>query len=875
MTSTEIHGPGPTAASSQTASAQGADAPSQLVRRRGCFGTIISGGCGCTAFLAGAALAIAVAAPQLLSGQAADVLESHLESRIEGDVNIYDLELHWTEFQRARRVTVHTLGDGAGGDSEEGDDAGRGDSVAEFSLRFPSLLDLLTEPSAEWNFKVTDGKFTARVDEDGTSDLGRCLGLGPADGCSEIVALLGALGDVTRTAGDDDDADLDQRSVTTVVNTSSIQFIDMASGTGTDREEATLSGFFMTARKSRVGFQVEVKEALVEHSVDQTAQLSLALNFGGSGESRVGGAAQLRSGQLKADPIPLSTLRLLGIAPRQGGTAGDQRGGPGFGGQADAVDFYGPIGATLVDGVERFFEKGASLDVAYGPSEGEADGPRQLAIDVAGDYGEFHVSATHDGQWLVGTRKGNGEAALTGGFRLAGGALGSAIEMLAPPAGIEVRDEARNANWYLQSDRFQIPLSARDLSAWSFFGGAAAEAAGAGVGNVPERLRARGADWSRAVARAMRRSEAEIKLYSQGVNAAKLVLIPSHPDYQRAYDRLDWTHKLTNLTLSGELGASISSRWKVGQSAIASAVLDLTVPGAALTPGDDLVPRLNVELPAVSVSLVKAATLLPDELAFLLPKRFDRLDLQGLALPQLLAVRGTPRRPQDAPIRVSATMDTTDLVEGTYERGTMTIPRATLLAPLGSDFCERVIKGYMPWFDAVEPRGDGSLKFELRDYSFSMGGEEFKQNGEVILRSDPLRVRLLPEIARKLRASESERVGQDDDGSGLMAWTPLPTRLTLDGLRVGYTGVELPLSDDYVARLDGSFYRGDGNFSLNGLVESHFIQGPEGDDALWMIAINGTATKDGATAQVTFDPGTIDPKAITDLMRRATELGDK
>ncbi len=865
--------PNPTSASGPQVPGQSAEAPSQLVRRRGCFGTIISGGCGCTAFLAGAALAIALAAPQLLSGVAADVIENGLEDSFDADVSVYDLELHWTEFQRARRVTVRTWPD-----EGEGENAEQGEVVAAFGLRFPSLLDLLTGPGAEWNFKVTDAKFTARVDEDGTSDLGRCLGMEAADGRSEIVALLGALGEMTAPSDEGNSV----RSVTTTINTSSVQFIDMASGTGTDREEATISNFTFKSRKSRVGYQVELSDALVAHSIDQRAKVSFELKFGGASESPSGHSGMLRSAAIQADPVPLSVLRLMGFVPRQAALPAGLRGnGPrgraAFAGQADAADFYRPMGEELLGSLQTFFEEGASLDLAYGLGDAAADGPRQLSVHSVGNYGEFHVSATHDGSWLKGSRTAGGDAALQGRFRLASGTLGGIFGQLAPPEGIEIRDVEPLADWHLQSDQYQIPLGALDFSVSGIFGGEpSAEARGGG--GAPGLAAARAArmdSWSRHLARAMRRSIAEIVLFSRGVNPAKLVLLPSHPDWQSAYDQLDWRHGVTRLTLSGEMGATVSSRWSVGQSAIGLAELELAIPGTALGPSESLVPHLDVKLPAVPVSIVVAATELPDYLALLLPRRLDSLSLKGLALPHLLKPVGVPRRPQEAAIRVSATMDTTDRVEGVYERGTMTVPKATLVAPLDREYCERVIKSYMPWFESVEPRDDGSLKFELRDYSFTMGDNEFKQYGEVILRSDPLRVRLLPEIALKLTASEVERASQDDDGSGLVAWTPPPTLLTLDGLRVGYERVQLPLSDDYFTELEGSFYRGDGKFSLSGRVESQFIQGPEGDDALWTIAINGTATAESATARVTFDPGTIDPSALTDLVRRATELRDK
>lgn len=834
----------------------------------------------------GAALAIALAAPQLLSGVAADGLERHLEGRIAGDVEILDLELHWSESQRAGQVRVHTL---------PGEDGERGQEVANFSLRFPSLLDLLAESSTEWKFKITDAKFTARVDADGTSDLGRSLGLEAADGRTELVAFLAVLGDLSNTIEGDGNGEYGERSVRTVMSGSQVRFIDMPSGTGTDRTEATLSGFFLKATKSRVGFQIDVRDALVQHSVDQEARVSFGLNFSGAGEAGApagspsgspSGAALLRSAHVTADPIPLETLRLMGVAPRRVKGQRAAKGGranAGFGNLADATDFYRPMGSALFDGLEVFFEDGASVEATYGvvlgngaASTSTAGRKPRLEIHVAGDFGEVDLVGEHDGEWLTGSRSENGEPALGGGFNLSKDKLKSVLETLAPLGGIEIQDPDRNAKWYLESNRFSVPLRSQDLSVTSFFGGALGDSGETRAADASPGPRGGGNGWRRFFAQALRRTDAVLTLSSRGSDAAKLVLLPSNKASQRANDRLDWTHLLTEVVFTGDLGASVDSRWSVAQSnTYRIARLNLTIPGAALMPGDNLVPRLDVHLPAVPVSLIKTMAQLPEDLASLLPYRLDRLTLLGLPLPQLLAAKGTPRRPSDTPIEVVATIDSTDQVAGTYERGVMTIPKASLTAPLDKQFCEGIIMGYMPWFESVEPSDGGELQMELRNFSFSMGETEFKQTGEVILGSSPLRVRLLPQIAAKLSASESERESQDEDAPGLLAWTPGSTVLTLDGLRVGYAGIELPLSDDYTTSLEGSYYRGDGKFSLSGLVESQFIKGPEGSDALWLIAINGTVSDEGSSALVTFDPGTIDPSVITDFMRKASEMREK
>ena len=841
--------------------------------RRGCWGTVISGGFGCLAFLVGAALAIAVAAPQLLSGRAADVIEARLEARIAGDVEIGDLELHWRERQRARDVTIQTLA------TEED---GKQRSLAEFSLRFPSLFDLLAGPSTEWDFKITDAKFTARVDADGTSDLGRCLGLEKVDERGEIIALLGALAEV---AGATDTVESERRSVRTGVNSSSIRFIDMASGAGTDRREATLSGFVLTTTKSRVGFQLELKDAIVEYGAREreTSKVFLKLNFGslgapGSSDALPRATTGLQTAKLVADPIPMETLRLMGLSPRRGSPPGvkPRR-------LASAADFYVPMAAGLDEGIRAFLKDGASLDVSYGPDAsddaGEGGAARRLELRAASPIGDVKLLALHDGTRLIGARSRTGEPALDAGFRLAPGTLRSIMGALLPPEGVEVREQDIDANWNLQSDRFQVPLGAHDLSTDAFFGAyfgallgdARADSSGGAGSETPL---ARGGLRRQRFARALRRADAELNLHSPGAKPARVVFLPSDPERQSGYDQLGLIHRLTRVNFLGELGASVNSTWGVEQS-VESADLRLTIPGAALMPGDVLSPLLDVSrVPEVPLALIQSVVQLPDELAALLPRRLERLKLTGLPLAHLLSAKGAPRRPIDAPIPLVATLEGSDRVEGIYERGTVTIPKATLKVPLDEFFGERVIMGYMPWFEAVEPSASGSLALELRDFSFSMGEEDFKQNGEVILSSSPLRVRLLREIANKLKAVDEDGAAPESAEGGFVTWTPRAV-FTLDGLRVGYEGIELPLSDHHVITLDGSYYRGDGNFSLGGLVDSQFIQGPDEGGVLWRIAIQGTASGDERTAQVTFDPGTLDLKVLTDFMRKAAELGDK
>lgn len=828
-----------------------------------------------------------MAAPQLLSGWGARFLKNAIEARIDGEVEIYDLELSWRQYQRAGRVTVHAT---------PGPDGKKGQEVAEFALRVPSLLDLLEGPSEEWKFNLTDAILTVRVDADGTSDLGRCLGLHANDGRSEIHGLLAAL-----SRGFAPDGEGGRRSIRTTVAVREARFIDMASGEGTDREEATVSDLALVATRSRVGFQVELENATVQHSVSEEARVSFAMNFGGPNSAE----PILQSATIKADPIPLAALRLLGIMPRTGaGAPGGGAGRSAMGGRRTAFqtrDAYGSMANSLVQAAEFFLEEGASVDATYGArvlaearlgTEGEPAGASpappadaagaRLAVSLKGDVGTLDLVATHIGSLLVGEpAEGEGNS-LDLGFRMPPGQLTKFLSRLVPEETVAFQEGRPDARWFLRSRRFQVPLAADALSVHRLFADSAPPAgATERPGSSARQVTARQV-MTRQVSDALRRAGGKFTLASDGLSAAEVALWPAGAAEGSPFDRLDWTHRLTSLEFSGDLGVTARSRWRVAQSESDFAELSLSIPGVALSPGEDLSPRLDVRLPGISLGLVEALAPIPSNLSGLLPKRFDQLELRGVRLPQLLAGRANAPgagRAGGRPIRVVALLDGTDRIAGTYEAGTMTIPRANVSVPLNQMYCDRVIRAYMPWFAEVKPGGGGpserSLKISMRDFVFSIGAEAFEQDGEVELRSGPLRVKLHPVIASELSASERELQSQDpDDADGWIAWTPAPTLLSLKGLFVSYERIELPLSDDYVTTLEGQLNRMDGKYYLSGTVESDFIDGQADSDTFQVITISGKETEVGPAATVTFARGTIDPD-LTELMKAAGDFVEK
>ncbi|QDV06399.1 hypothetical protein Poly30_19080 [Planctomycetes bacterium Poly30] len=834
------------------------------------------------AFLVGAALAIAAAAPQLLSGWGGRLIERAIEARVDADVEVYDLELHWKRPQRARRITLMT----------RPDESGQQEKVAEFALRFPSLLELLDSASTEWEFKVTDAEITARVDADGTSDLGRCLGIDAGDGRSELGVLLSALG-----RGLDEEGDEDQRSIQTTIQVRRARFVDMASeatiGAGSGRLEATVSDLVIQATKSRVGYQVKLKDARVEYGRSREALVSFALNFGGP----VGDAHGLRSASVEAQPIPLATLRLLGLVPR-GAAVGSAGNGSSDGADRGFTsrDTYGSMASTLLAAAALYFENGASVDFRYGmlplmdptgpvAEDGGAEGAR-FSLKLDGDLGRVAVLGRRRGDQLIAEPAVGEDNAIEASLRLPSARLSRFMGSLVPPDTIVFEDVRDEADWSVRSRSFQLPLAAQALTVERLFGSVRSSER-QGTDGPTGRRQARAASLARAVAGVLRRTDADLSLTSTEPSGAALTLWPAGVTERRAEDRLQWTHWWTSVVLTGELGATVQSRWRVEPPAGTApsrqfARLSLSIPGSALTPGEDLSPRLDLTLPQIPLALVQKLAPLPADLAVLLPARFDRLVLEGIGMPRFLAgpARGAGSgRGFSSPIVVRALLDGSDRIEGVYESGTMTIPRASVSVPLDDLFCERILRAYMPWFEEIhasEGGGGGrSLDIEMRDFVFTMGEEEFEQEGEVELRPGPLRVKLHPSIASELCASDTELRSQGEGGAlNGIRWTPGPMRLSLKGLSVYYDRVELPISDDYVTTLEGSLYRENGSYSLSGMVETDFIMGHSEGDAVRAVAINRSSATSGGAVRVTFSQGTIDPN-IAELVRKAAEIGEK
>ena len=145
--------------------------------RRGCLGTIVSGGCGCFAFLFGAGAAIALFAPQLLSGWGARVLENIIESEIDGRARVDGLYLSWGSEQNAKQVEIFAPGN---------DDK----PVMTGSIDFPSILSILGSDKGQRHYEIRVERFEAQLDESGSSDLARVLQVDPEEDGSVARALF-------------------------------------------------------------------------------------------------------------------------------------------------------------------------------------------------------------------------------------------------------------------------------------------------------------------------------------------------------------------------------------------------------------------------------------------------------------------------------------------------------------------------------------------------------------------------------------------------------------------------------------------------------------------------------------------------------------
>jgi len=132
-----------------------------LSQRGGCFGCALSGSLGCGAFLAGALLAIALFAPQLLGGWAARLVEATLREHVDGTLTVGGTELAWADDVRLRDVVLQDA-DGA--------------VVARGSVRLPSLTDALDEfDEAPAVVRVRAQELALRVDGSGRWNLARVL----------------------------------------------------------------------------------------------------------------------------------------------------------------------------------------------------------------------------------------------------------------------------------------------------------------------------------------------------------------------------------------------------------------------------------------------------------------------------------------------------------------------------------------------------------------------------------------------------------------------------------------------------------------------------------------------------------------------------
>ncbi len=761
----------------------------------------------------GAGLAVAVAAPQLLSGWGARVMEQILQERIKGKVRVEGVELSWNGPQYARSVMLSSPEDS---------------TIAVGSLKIPSILQFLDEESSQHEFYLRIDKLDAHINGEGVSDLAVALGLDPTDGRSSLQTLIDAFVREARASAALQGAELaPSRQVTLRVHEATFEDADA---------RVIVSDLTLVVTMSRVGATLEIRTGtLTGTGIDGESTVELKAHFARASEGPAR-ALRLDSLNFRADRVPVKSLRLIGLLPRlAAGTAPLTMTSEGRLRSAEAERASAQVAAQLLAGGAAFFERGADVEIRYGRPAGAApvadpgaasvpgQGPYDLELHLAGRMGEVHLRARHEGDRLVSESLVGEDAALRGGFMLAPGVLARGFGAVAP-LGVDVNDLRVDARWRFSSRAFSAPVP----TAWLEF-----RAAPGGA----ERRRAAG---RRAVDLGgwLSRLDGEFQFATPDA-PAHVEFLPGDGAVHSEAQRVDWEHRLTTVSLHGELGGEIRSSWRTVRAPAGVARVEVVLPGEPLTFDEEPLATFDVQLPQVPPRLLASIAPLPAGLAALMPDRFHRIDIAGQPFEFKNGRVVTPRG--ESPTRIDVWTAPDHAFEGLFDGTSFTCANSTVRLSLTHEVCETVFRRVMPWLEEVEPTPDGGrLSLTMKNFEVDVAAQEFRESGEYKITSDPIRVKLKPDLAAELSIESPDE---------WIDWTPAPIVLVLEPNVIRYRSIELPLGDDAFANMTGRYDRFDKVLDLDGFVDASLFPGV----ALAQPVVKVFVHRDATGTSVNFD----------------------
>lgn len=772
-------------------------------------------------------------APQLLSGWGARAIEGWIGSQIGGTVEVTGVELSWTGEQRAKSVTITSPGPNPR-------------QVIQATVLFPSLVQLLGDATQESELRLHVRQMRSRVESDGTSDLGRALGIDEssgitvADRISDLALLL-----LEKTTTADPNGDVASVRLHITVDDASID--DRASGRGI----VEIEDLDLVATANRLGTRIDLRKCVLSGThLQGVAEARADAQFRFDGD----GVARLARAELDVDPLPRVVLQSLGIVGRVRSERDVDPWEP-----KRRRDIYDIVAPGLRGLFAAFIESGAALSFRLGRRPDEAGGapdevPVTLSVDSPG-VGALTLAGELRNDTLIPRLTEEGQSAIELTLEHPESGLESLFRTVLPER-VVIEDGARGATWRLTSNNFRLPINPE----WARL-------------SRPELVedetrRERIAAWLRSI-------DVTAALRTTGTQRAQVTFHGgAEGGYDGPYHRLDWTHELTELRFGGELGGSLTSNWRPqrGQAARGKlARIDIGLPGRGLGLGDDPVGELSLDIPGMTEALLYCCVDIPAELLDLLPSRFHKVALTGVSLNRFFPGARAGNRAGAAGQRamtmgIDVWTDPSTRFLGQLEGGTFRMPRGEVSIELESVVCDQVLVRLMPWLAEVEPAQPGTaLRIEMKDLEFEFTSGDFREGGEVVLRPAPLRVKLLPTLM--------EQFAIDEDEEGWIEWTPEPIRLSLETNVIRYRKVELPLGDTAFG-MDGRLDRKDQQIMLVGPVDRGRLAKLAGDPAGGALPVQVTIGGPVSRPSVLVDPDFLQ-SALKELMSQGIDGDDR
>lgn len=804
-------------------SADKGTASSVLPRGRGCIGTVVSSGCGCLAFVVGAVVAIALFAPQLLSGWGARVIEKAIEARIDGRVEVNGVHMSWGSEQKASSVRIFSTDNRM---------------VLDASLEFPALLEWIRDGEGEERYGIHIHALKERVNPDGTSDLGRTLRIDRSEGSS---VLLGLLNRAQRLVSSKRASSAD-RSVRLSLFIDEGEIYSPATGQETP---VKIEDVELVATSYRGGASFDLRRGVVRGpGIAGGASVELKTSFA-LGDGR---RDELVFAKGHLDPIPARVLRTLGVLGR-----GPERQGV-LNGQRLVANVYDKVAPGLTAVFADFVQDGLTVDLEYGTliaSEGPIDEGAEIArpikLSMVGPLRDsVHVDAkvVFPGVQRGAQLKPNGPGQFTGGAAMLVGesALGEPaalrIDLLvktdpvarmlatvAPSGAIAIPDGESGA-WEGEARSFRIPIE-RD-----FFHLAPARPA----------TRRRGS----LLASILRKSEIDLAIAGKSSHPVTVSLAPMSAGAETeegslaAADLMPLTHVVTRVVLRPLFGGSIDSSWQYG--ARPDTFFRCTLPGRTLGTGDPAVGRVDVVLSGVPKSFLERTLDVPPNVLRSLPSRFHRIDVRGVPLDVVL---GDRRSNVDIEVEVHTEPD--EMLKGRFADDTFSCKWASFDLDLDPETCEDILLRVMPWLSQIESVAPGArVEMTLTDFEFRFEGEERKESGTMQIRCDPLRVRLDPMFTKSL--VKDLRPGPDE----WITWAPGLLEFSLSQSNITYKAMELPLSNEDIVAVTGNSF--DGGYNLRGRIRGAYVSGVGGED----MTVPATISTNSGVPQILINPLDLD-----------------